>query len=138
MTLVATLATAGVGHFQGQHLVDEQPMKMAAAEAQFDTREPAPFSLFATGDWTPNPGARTSTCRSRGCSRSSPKATSTRRSSASTSSTTGIERSTAPATTRVGLTYWSFLAHRLGAGHSSLREHLAALTGAGVVRQRRR
>ena len=38
----------------------------------------------------------------------------------------------------VGLTYWSFLAHRLGAGRSSLREHLAALTGAGVVRQRRR
>lgn len=55
VALVATTATAGIGHFQGMHLVDEQPMKMAAAEALFETKEPAPFSIFATGDWTPNP-----------------------------------------------------------------------------------
>ncbi|WP_205697051.1 cytochrome ubiquinol oxidase subunit I [Conexibacter sp. SYSU D00693] len=56
VTLAATALTGVVGHFQGMHLVDEQPMKMAAAEALFETKEPAPFSLFATGDWTPNPG----------------------------------------------------------------------------------
>jgi cytochrome d ubiquinol oxidase subunit I len=28
---------------------------MAAAEALFETAGPAPFSVFATGDWTPNP-----------------------------------------------------------------------------------
>jgi cytochrome d ubiquinol oxidase subunit I len=51
----STIAVAVVGHFQGMHLVKEQPMKMAAAEALFETQKPAPFSLFATGDWTPNP-----------------------------------------------------------------------------------
>jgi cytochrome d ubiquinol oxidase subunit I len=31
--LVGSLLVAMVGHAQGQHLVEEQPMKMAAAEA---------------------------------------------------------------------------------------------------------
>ena len=53
--LAATLATSVIGHFQGMLLVKEQPMKMAAAEALFETQGPAPFSLFATGAWTPNP-----------------------------------------------------------------------------------
>ncbi len=39
-----------VGHVQGQIMTDQQPMKMAAAEALWDTRSSAPFSLFAYGD----------------------------------------------------------------------------------------
>ncbi len=55
IVLAATVATSVVGHYQGMLLVREQPMKMAAAEALFKTQGPAPFSLFATGSWTPNP-----------------------------------------------------------------------------------
>lgn len=35
-----------VGHSQAQHMVAAQPMKMAAAEALFQTENPASFSLF--------------------------------------------------------------------------------------------
>ncbi len=38
------------GHFQGQYMVKVQPMKMAAAEALWDTEQPAAFSLFTIGD----------------------------------------------------------------------------------------
>ena len=38
------------GHFQGQHMVEAQPMKMAAAEALWNTEQPAAFSLFTIGD----------------------------------------------------------------------------------------
>ncbi|MGZ4268344.1 MAG: cytochrome ubiquinol oxidase subunit I [Solirubrobacteraceae bacterium] len=55
IVLGATVVTSLVGHFQGELLVRQQPMKMAAAEALFETKGPAPLSLFATGDWTPNP-----------------------------------------------------------------------------------
>jgi cytochrome d ubiquinol oxidase subunit I len=55
IVLGATLATSVVGHFQAEALVEQQPMKMAAAEALFRTQSHAPLSLFATGDWTPNP-----------------------------------------------------------------------------------
>ena len=55
IVLVAALATSVTGHFQAELLVDQQPMKMAAAEALFQTQSHAPLSLFATGDWTPNP-----------------------------------------------------------------------------------
>ncbi len=37
-------------------LVKQQPMKMSAAEALFETEAPAAFSLFATGDFTRDPG----------------------------------------------------------------------------------
>ena len=37
-------------------LVKQQPMKMSAAEALFETEGPAAFSLFATGDFTRDPG----------------------------------------------------------------------------------
>jgi cytochrome bd-type quinol oxidase subunit 1 len=46
-----------VGHFQGTLLEDQQPMKMAAAEAIFETEEGAGLSIFATGDFTRDPGA---------------------------------------------------------------------------------
>lgn len=38
------------GHDQAQHMVDSQPMKMAAAEALWDTEESASMSLFTVGD----------------------------------------------------------------------------------------
>jgi cytochrome d ubiquinol oxidase subunit I len=50
MMVTAGIAVAVVGHFQGQVMTRQQPMKMAAAEALWDTRSSAPFSLFAVGD----------------------------------------------------------------------------------------
>lgn len=39
------------GHWQAQHLVEEQPMKMAATEAVWDdTDDPAPFNVIASID----------------------------------------------------------------------------------------
>jgi cytochrome d ubiquinol oxidase subunit I len=38
------------GHSQAQHMVENQPMKMAAAEALWETETPASFSLFTIGD----------------------------------------------------------------------------------------
>jgi cytochrome bd ubiquinol oxidase subunit I len=54
---IAVLLTMGVGHFQGDLLEDQQPMKMAAADAVFNTEKGAGLSLFATGDFKANPGA---------------------------------------------------------------------------------
>ena len=48
--LVGSLLVAGIGHAQGQHLVDEQPMKMAAAEALWETQDPAGLALVAIID----------------------------------------------------------------------------------------
>ncbi len=45
--IVGTLLVAGVGHFQGQHLMQVQPMKMAAAEALYEDADPAGLSVFA-------------------------------------------------------------------------------------------
>ena len=39
-----------VGHTQAQHMVKAQPMKMAAAEALFESENPASFSLITIGD----------------------------------------------------------------------------------------
>ena len=50
--LVGGVLTIAWGHFQGQLLVREQPMKMAAAEALFDTEKPASLSLFAITPWS--------------------------------------------------------------------------------------
>jgi cytochrome d ubiquinol oxidase subunit I len=38
------------GHSQAQHIVETQPMKMAAAEALYETESPASFSLLTIGD----------------------------------------------------------------------------------------
>lgn len=38
------------GHSQAQHVVEIQPMKMAAAEALWDSEDPASFSLLTIGD----------------------------------------------------------------------------------------
>jgi cytochrome d ubiquinol oxidase subunit I len=38
------------GHTQTQHMAQNQPMKLAAAEGLFETENPASFSLFTIGD----------------------------------------------------------------------------------------
>jgi cytochrome d ubiquinol oxidase subunit I len=38
------------GHSQAQHMVKTQPMKMAAAEALWETESPASFSVITIGD----------------------------------------------------------------------------------------
>jgi cytochrome d ubiquinol oxidase subunit I len=48
--LLGSVIVAMVGHTQGQHMVQTQPMKMAAAEALWDSESPASFSLFTIGD----------------------------------------------------------------------------------------
>ena len=45
--LVGAVLVAGIGHIQGQFLVKNQPMKMAAAEALWTTEQPAGLSLIA-------------------------------------------------------------------------------------------
>ena len=52
---VAAIATVVVGHFNGVLMTEQQPMKMAAADAVFETKEGAGLSLFATGDFESNP-----------------------------------------------------------------------------------
>jgi len=47
--LVSTVAVMMVGHSQAQYMVRVQPMKMAAAEALWETEDPAPMSLFTVG-----------------------------------------------------------------------------------------
>ena len=48
--LVGALLVIPVGHIQAQHAVETQPMKMAAAEALWNTEDPAALSLFTWGD----------------------------------------------------------------------------------------
>jgi cytochrome d ubiquinol oxidase subunit I len=47
--LVATIAVSVVGHTQAQYMTRVQPMKMAAAEALWETADPAPMSLLTWG-----------------------------------------------------------------------------------------
>jgi cytochrome bd ubiquinol oxidase subunit I len=55
VTLAAGLATALLGHAQAQLMTKEQPMKMAAAEALYNTESGARFSLFDLGPWQKHP-----------------------------------------------------------------------------------
>jgi len=45
----STVAVMVVGHTQAQYMVKIQPMKMAAAEALWESADPAPMSLFTWG-----------------------------------------------------------------------------------------
>jgi cytochrome bd ubiquinol oxidase subunit I len=47
--LIAGLGTAVTGDVQGKIMTDQQPMKMAAAEALYHTEQPASFSVFTIG-----------------------------------------------------------------------------------------
>ncbi|HTU98263.1 MAG TPA: cytochrome ubiquinol oxidase subunit I [Solirubrobacteraceae bacterium] len=55
LTLVAVLATMAFGDGQGRLMEKQQPMKMAAAEALYNTQSGAPFSILATGRFTRHP-----------------------------------------------------------------------------------
>lgn len=48
--LIGTVLVILVGHSQAQYMMKIQPMKMAAAEALWDTEDPAAMSLFTIGD----------------------------------------------------------------------------------------
>lgn len=48
--LFASAMVGLVGHSQAQHMVQTQPMKMAAAEALWETEDPAGLSLFTIGN----------------------------------------------------------------------------------------
>jgi cytochrome d ubiquinol oxidase subunit I len=49
-SVIGAVMVGLVGHSQAQHMVQAQPMKMAAAEALWDTESPASMSLFTIGD----------------------------------------------------------------------------------------
>ena len=55
VVLVASLFTTVIGHAQAQLMTEQQPMKMAAAEALYETRTSAPFSLFAVAPFEARP-----------------------------------------------------------------------------------
>ncbi|GAA1965467.1 cytochrome ubiquinol oxidase subunit I [Kitasatospora viridis] len=50
VAVVAGLGTAVSGDTLAKVMFEQQPMKMASAEALWDTQAPAPFSIFAIGD----------------------------------------------------------------------------------------
>ncbi|GAA1271093.1 cytochrome ubiquinol oxidase subunit I [Kitasatospora nipponensis] len=50
VAVIAGLGTAISGDTLAKVMFEQQPMKMAAAEALWDTQAPAPFSIFAVGD----------------------------------------------------------------------------------------
>ncbi|MBO9532639.1 MAG: cytochrome ubiquinol oxidase subunit I [Solirubrobacteraceae bacterium] len=52
---VAVSATMLVGHFDAQLMTKQQPMKMAAAEALYETTQKAEFSLFTVGPLSKKP-----------------------------------------------------------------------------------
>src|SRR6185437_2947418 len=55
LVTLAAIATVIVGHFDGVLMTKQQPMKMAAADATFETEKGAGLSLFATGHFKSNP-----------------------------------------------------------------------------------
>ncbi len=55
LVTIASLATMAVGHLNGDLMTDQQPMKMAAADAVFETGSSVGMSVFATGDFESNP-----------------------------------------------------------------------------------
>ena len=49
LVLVSGAGVVGIGDIQGKVMTDVQPMKMAAAEALYETEQPASFSVFTVG-----------------------------------------------------------------------------------------
>ena len=50
--LIGAMMVGVVGHSQAQEMVQTQPMKMASAEALYETADPASFSVLTIGDLT--------------------------------------------------------------------------------------
>ena len=59
VVFVAALFTTMIGHAQAQLMTEQQPMKMAAAEALYETQKGAPFSLFAVAPFEHKPARST-------------------------------------------------------------------------------
>jgi cytochrome bd ubiquinol oxidase subunit I len=55
VVFVASIFTTMIGHAQAQLMTKQQPMKMAAAEALYESQSGAPFSLFAVGPFEKRP-----------------------------------------------------------------------------------
>jgi cytochrome d ubiquinol oxidase subunit I len=134
VTFVATVATATVGHFQAQLMTEQQPMKMAAAEALYDTEEGAGFSLFAVAPFEATPDRLTYNL-------TVPKALSILSTNTPNGEVRGINDIQAEYQQRygpgdyvpvVGVTYWSF---RLMVGAGIL---MILLSAAGLILARRR
>lgn len=53
--VVSAVVVVLSGHWQGQLMYDQQPMKMAAAEAQMETGDGVPMTLLALGDLSNDP-----------------------------------------------------------------------------------
>jgi len=49
VSLIAAVGVIITGDIQARVMTEQQPMKMAAAEALYETSQPAPFSLFTIG-----------------------------------------------------------------------------------------
>ncbi|TYK50449.1 cytochrome ubiquinol oxidase subunit I [Actinomadura decatromicini] len=49
VTAIASIGVAVTGDVQGKVMTEQQPMKMAAAEALYETEQPASFSVFTVG-----------------------------------------------------------------------------------------
>ncbi len=49
--LIGSVLVGVIGHVQGQFMVEHQPMKMAVAEAHWNTEDPAALSLLTIGNW---------------------------------------------------------------------------------------
>ncbi len=60
VALIATFATLAIGHFNGQLMTREQPMKMAAAEALYTTQKGPGLSIWAVAPFEQHP-TRTTT-----------------------------------------------------------------------------
>jgi len=134
ITLTAVVATMGVGHFMGTLLTEQQPMKMAAAEALFETEKGAGLSVFATGDFTRDPGHTNRNIKI-------PKLLSLISDMDPNSTVKGINQIEQEYIEKYGpgeyvpivaVTYWSFRA-MIGAGIA-----IMVLTAIGLVLQRRR
>lgn len=50
MAIISTILVAGMGDAQGKYLVKNLPIKMAAAEALWETKDPAPLAIIAVID----------------------------------------------------------------------------------------
>jgi cytochrome d ubiquinol oxidase subunit I len=133
VTLVGSLGAAAVGHFQAQLMTDQQPMKMAAAEALYDTERGADFSLFAVAPFAARPERLTHNIVV-------PDALSILSTNSADGTVEGIndiqrdyERRYGPGDYRpiIGITYWSF---RVMVGAGIL---MILLSAVGVVLWRR-
>jgi len=108
--LVAAIGAATFGHFQGMLALKQQPMKMAAAEALYETESPAGLSLFALAGISTDPGRLLVDVKL-------PVALSVLNDFSTSSTVRGIDELQAEAEARygpgdytpvVGLMYWSF------------------------------